>query len=145
MRDLETISTALTAAETGHLVLATLHTNGAPDAITRAIDVFPPHQQTQVRTQLAMSLEGVLAQQLLATKELSERVLATELLLANSAVRNLIRENKCHQLRSVMQTGGEAGMHTMDSSLSNLYSEGLINQEEALRNSKDQAALKNLL
>ena len=118
MRDLETISTAITAAETGHLVFSTLHTNSAADAIDRMIDVFPPHQQQQIRIQLAGVLEGVIAQQLMPRSDTSGRVAAFEVLLANSAVRNLIREGKSFQLPSIIQTSKKEGMQTMEYFLS---------------------------
>ncbi|ADL13278.1 type IV pilus twitching motility protein PilT [Acetohalobium arabaticum] len=142
MRDLETISTAITAAETGHLVLATLHTNNASETIERIINVFPAHQQTQVRTQLALTLEGVLSQQLLPTIDNLDRVVATELMIANSAVRNLIREDKTHQLESVMQTGSDEGMHTMDYSLRDLYLNGKISRKMALERAVNVETLK---
>ena len=145
MRDLETISTALKAAETGHLVLATLHTNGASETIERIINVFPPHQQTQVRTQLALSLQGVLSQQLLPTIDGQDRVVATEMLVINSAVQNLIREGKTHQLESVMQTGKDEGMHTMDYSLRELYLQGDIRRKEAMAKADDEKILDNML
>ena len=145
MRDLETISTAITAAETGHLVLATLHTNGASETIERIINVFQPHQQTQVRTQLAFSLQGVLSQQLLPTIDGQERVVATEMLVVNSAVKNLIREGKTHQLASAMQTGKKEGMHTMDYSLRELYLNGDISRQEAVQKAGDEKMLENLL
>ena len=145
MRDLETISTALKAAETGHLVLATLHTNGASETIERIINVFPPHQQTQVRVQLALSLQGVLSQQLLPTVDGQDRVVATELLLVDSAVKNLIREGKTHQLESVMQTNRDKGMHTMDYSLRELYVHGDIRRQKAIDKADDEEILKNML
>ena len=145
MRDLETISTAITAAGTGHLVLATLHTNGASETIDRIIDVFPPHQQSQIRSQLSLSLIGVLSQQLLPTIAGNDKVLATELLMANSAVRNLIREGKVHQIESVMQTGKEKGMHTMDYSLRDLYRQGKINREQALNRALNRDTLESLI
>ena len=114
MRDLETISTAITAAETGHLVFATLHTQDAPQTIDRIIDVFPPHQQQQVRVQLATTLQGVVTQQLLQTADGQGRAVASEVLVATPAIRNLIREGKVHQIYSSMQAGGRFGMQTMD-------------------------------
>jgi twitching motility protein PilT len=126
MRDLETIHTALTAAETGHLVFATLHTQDAPQTIDRIIDVFPPHQQQQVRVQLAVALQGILTQQLLPTADGSGRVVAVETLVPTPAVRNLIREGKTHQIYSVLQTGGAQGMQTMDSALATLIRQGKI-------------------
>jgi twitching motility protein PilT len=120
MRDLETIQVALTAAETGHLVFATLHTQDAAQTIDRIIDVFPPHQQQQVRQQLAMSLQGVVCQTLCKTADGHGRVVATEVLVVNPAVRNLIREGKTHQIYSVMQAGAQHGMHTLDQHLAEL-------------------------
>ncbi|WP_408956430.1 type IV pilus twitching motility protein PilT [Natroniella sp. ANB-PHB2] len=145
MRDLETISTAITAAETGHLVFATLHTNSASETIERVIDVFPPHQQNQIRTQLSLTLEGVLSQQLLPTVDNMSRVAATELLIVNSAVRNLIREGKTHQLDSIMQTGGDKGMHSMDYSLRDLYLEGEITRRMALKKANKVEVLQKLI
>jgi twitching motility protein PilT len=120
MRDLETIQVALTAAETGHLVFATLHTQDAAQSIDRIIDVFPPHQQQQVRQQLAMSLQGVVCQTLCKTADGHGRVVATEVLVVTSAVRNLIREGKTHQIYSAMQAGAQHGMHTLDQHLAEL-------------------------
>ena len=117
MRDLETISTAITAAETGHLVFATLHTQDAPQTIDRIIDVFPPHQQQQVRVQLSTTLQGVVTQQLVPTVDGQGRVVACEVMVATPAIRNLIREGKVHQIYSAMQAGGRYGMQTMDMSL----------------------------
>ena len=117
MRDLETISTALTAAETGHLVFATLHTQDAPQTIDRIIDVFPPHQQQQVRVQLSTTLQGVVTQQLVPTADGKGRAVAAEVMVATPAIRNLIREGKIHQIYSAMQAGGRYGMLTMDMSL----------------------------
>lgn len=126
LRDLETIATAITAAETGHLILATLHTNNAVQSIDRIIDVFPPHQQSQIRVQLADTLEGVITQQLLKRKDGKGRVAAVEVLVATPAIRNLIREGKTHQIISSMQTGGRFGMQTMEMSLKKLEQKGLI-------------------
>src|SRR6187397_849797 len=120
MRDLETISTAITAAETGHLVFATLHTQDAPQTIDRIIDVFPPHQQQQVRVQLSTTLQGVVTQQLLQTADGAGRAVASEVLVATPAVRNLIREAKVHQIYSMMQAGARHGMRTMDAALASL-------------------------
>ena len=128
MRDLETISTAITAAETGHLVLSTLHTIGAAKTIDRIIDVFPPHQQQQIRIQLASVLEAVVSQQILPKADGSGRVVAFEIMVANSAIRNLIREGKTHQMQTVIQTGSNQGMITMDASLIDLYKKRLIDQ-----------------
>ncbi len=132
MRDLETISTALTAAETGHLVLATLHTPDASQTIDRIIDVFPPHQQQQVRIQLANALEGIVSQQLLPVAGGQGRVVAIEILIASTAVRKIIRTSKTEQMISIMQTSWEIGMITMDKSLKNLYAQGLITYDDAV-------------
>jgi twitching motility protein PilT len=145
MRDLETISTALTAAETGHLVFATLHTQDAPQTIDRIIDVFPPFQQQQVRVQLATSLQGVVTQQLLPTVDGHGRTVATEILVANAAVRNLIREAKIHQIYSAMQAGGKFGMQTMDMSLAGLVRAGKIALEVALAQCHDPEELQKML
>jgi twitching motility protein PilT len=133
MRDLETIEAALTVAETGHLTLATLHTNSAVQTINRIIDVFPPHQQEQIRVQLSFVLEGILAQQLITKKSGKGRVLAVELLVPNPAIRNLIREDKIHQIYGMMQTGqAKYGMQTMNQSLFELYSKGALSYEDAV-------------
>ena len=132
MRDPETISTAVTAAETGHLVLATLHTPGAAGAIDRIIDVFPSYQQSQIRAQLAGTLEAVIAQFLLPRKDDPGRVPAVELLIANSAVRNLIRSGKAHQLTTVMETGMRLGMRTMDQALKELVDKDMVSYETAI-------------
>jgi twitching motility protein PilT len=135
MRDLETISTALTAAETGHLVLATLHSGSASQTVERVIDVFPPHQQGQVRIQLANCLQGVITQQLIPRTDGRGRVVATEVLVITPAIRNLIRDNKIHQIYSAIQTGSSSGMMTMEKSLKMLYQKGTISLEEANRRS----------
>src|SRR5919106_1241505 len=132
MRDLETISTALTAAETGHLVFATLHTQDAPQTMDRVIDVFPPHQQQQVRVQLAGTIQGVVTQQLLKTKDGAGRVIACEVMIATPAIRNLVREGKTHMIYSAMQAGGQFGMQTMDQSLGDLVRAGKISYELGL-------------
>ncbi len=126
MRDLETIATAVTAAETGHLVLATLHTNNAPATIDRIIDVFPSHQQQQIRVQLAETLRGVVAQRLLPKKDGNGRVVVCEVLLGTSAVKNLIREGKMHQIPTTMETGGQYGMQTFDQALKKLVDKDII-------------------
>jgi twitching motility protein PilT len=131
MRDLDTISAALTIAETGHLVLATLHTRNAPQAVDRIIDVFPPHQQEQVRVLLANTLEAVVAQQLLPRYGTKGRIPAIEILVVNAAMRNLVRECKTHQIYSLMDTGGEQGMQTMDKALAHLCRRGQVSREEA--------------
>jgi twitching motility protein PilT len=145
MRDLETISTALTAAETGHLVFATLHTQDTAQTIDRVIDVFPAHQQGQVRVQLSVSLQGIMTQQLLPTTDGAGRVVATEILVPNPAVRNLIREGKTHQIYSVLQTSSAAGMQTMDASLAMLVRQGKITQKLAESRSSTPEELKRLL
>jgi twitching motility protein PilT len=131
MRDLETISTAITAAETGHLVFATLHTQDTPQTIDRIIDVFPSAQQGQVRAQLAIALQGIMTQTLLPTADGSGRCVAAEVLVPTPAVRNLIREAKSHQIYSVLQTGGSHGMQTMDASLAQLVRAGKITRQMA--------------
>ena len=131
MRDLETIATALTIAETGHLVLGTLHTRSAPQSVDRIIDVFPPHQQEQIRVLLANTLEAVIAQQLLPRYGGRGRVPTVEILVVNAAVRNLIREAKTHQIYSLMDTGAEQGMQTMDKALASLAKRGVVSYEEA--------------
>jgi twitching motility protein PilT len=132
MRDLETIEIALTAAETGHLVMATLHTQDAAQTIDRVIDVFPPHQQQQVRVQLAGALQGVVCQQLIRTADGRGRVVATEVLVATPAIRNLIREGKTHQIYSAMQAGAKFGMATMDQHLAELVKKNKITYDAAL-------------
>jgi twitching motility protein PilT len=144
-RDLETISTAITAAETGHLVFATLHTQDAPQTIDRIIDVFPPHQQQQVRVQLATTLQGIVTQQLLQTSDGRSRAVACEVLICTPAVRNLIREGKVHQIYSIMQAGGRFGMQTMDQALANLVKEGKISQQLAYERSHDPEELNRLI
>jgi twitching motility protein PilT len=145
MRDLETIQTALTAAETGHLVFATLHTNDCMQTIDRIIDVFPPHQQTQVRMQLALALQGVVSQTLIPRVDQRGRVLAAEVLVITPAARNLIREGKTHQIPTILQTGGKLGMQTMDSSLRTLYQKRMISVQEALLRANDQEEFKKLI
>jgi twitching motility protein PilT len=135
MRDLETISAALTAAETGHLVFGTLHTQDAPQSVDRVIDVFPPHQQQQIRVQLAGTLAGVVSQQLLPTADKKGRVVAAEVLIATPAVRNLIREGKTHQIYTSMQAGGKFGMQVMDQALAELVKRGRITYEMGLERS----------
>jgi twitching motility protein PilT len=144
MRDLETISAAITLAETGHLVFATLHTRNAPQTIDRIVDVFPPHQQDQIKVQLANSLEAVLAQMLLPRLG-GGRVAAMEIMMANSAVRNLIREGKTAQLYSCIETGSQVGMQTMDRALVDLYRMGLVSQDTAVGASLDRDNFLRLL
>ncbi len=132
LRDLETISVALTAAETGHLVFATLHTQDAAQTIDRVIDVFPPHQQQQIRVQLAGALQGIVSQTLCRTASGAGRVVATEVLVATAAIRNLVREGKTHQIHSALQAGGRQGMHTMDQHLAELVRSGHITYETGL-------------
>ena len=145
MRDLETIATAITAAETGHLVFATLHTQDAPQTIDRIIDVFPPHQQQQVRVQLATTLQGVVTQQLVQTADGHGRAVAVEVLVCTPAVRNLIREGKTHQIYSIMQAGGRFGMQTMDQSLANLVKAGKVTQQMAYERCHDPEELNRLI
>ncbi len=141
MRDLETISLALTAAETGHLVLATLHTNSAPQTVSRIVDAFPAHQQEQIRTQLAEALLGVVAQTLIRTVDGKGRVAAIEVMVATPAVRNMIRENKTHQLPSAIQTGARDGMQSLDQHLKTLVKLRKIDQAEALKKAEHPDAL----
>jgi twitching motility protein PilT len=145
MRDLETIGTAITAAETGHLVFATLHTQDAPQTIDRIIDVFPPHQQQQVRVQLATTLQGVVTQQLIPTSDGQGRAVAVEIMIATPAIRNLIREGQVHQIYSAMQAGGRYGMQTMDMSLSALVKTGKISQQMAFERCHDAEELERLM
>lgn len=145
MRDLETIQMAITAAETGHLVFATLHTNSAPSSVDRIIDVFPPHQQQQIRVQLAASLQGVVTQTLVATADGKGRAVASEVLVVTPAVANLIREAKTHQIFSSMQAGGSLGMQTMDKSLAQLVLAGKIRKEDAEERAHDIENLHQLL
>jgi len=144
MRDLETISTALTAAETGHLVFATLHTQDAPQSVDRVIDVFPAHQQQQIRVQLASSLQGIVTQQLVPRPGGHGRAVATEVLVATPAVRNLIREGKTHQIYSAMQAGGKFGMQTMDQSLATLLQNNVIDLGTAIERCANEEDLRRL-
>lgn len=141
MRDLDTISIAITAAETGHLVFATLHTSSAAQTVDRIIDVFPPHQQQQVRIQLAETLQGIIAQQLLPKADGNGRVAAMEILVSTPAIKNLIREGKTHQIQSSIQTGARFGMQTMEMALKNLYQSGQISYEEFVAHIEDQGQL----
>lgn len=144
MRDLETISIAITAAETGHLVFSTLHTIGAAKTIDRIVDVFPPHQQEQIRIQLASVLQTIISQQLVETVE-GDRTAALEIMVATPAIKNLIREGKTHQIESSIQTGSKYGMRTMDMELANLYRQGVITQETAMNYAIDREILSRLL
>ena len=137
MRDLETISTAITAAETGHLVFSTLHTNDAASTIDRIIDVFPPHQQQQIRIQLANVLKGVVAQQLLPKADGTGRIAAFEVMLGNHAISNLIREGKTFQIPGIMQTSKKDGMVVMDDAIVELFKEGRITRDAALKAAHD--------
>jgi twitching motility protein PilT len=143
LRDLETISTALTAAETGHLVFATLHTQDAPSTIDRVIDVFPSGQQEQIRIQLASSLRGVMTQQLVPVIDGSGRAVAAEVLVATPAIQNLIRGAKTHQVYSLMQTGSQFGMQTMDQSLATLVQRGVISIDMGLDRCRDEEDFRN--
>lgn len=145
MRDLETISAAITAAETGHLVLATLHTTGGPETVDRIIDVFPPHQQQQVRMQLSNTLEGVLSQVLLRATDGRSRVMAMEIMLGIPAISNLIREGKTHQMETIIQGGAQLGMQTLDQHLKNLLTAGKITFEEAISKAKNPRELAAML
>jgi twitching motility protein PilT len=145
MRDLETMSTAITAAETGHLVFATLHTQDTAQTIDRIVDSFPPAQQHQVRTQLSIALQGVVTQQLIPTSDGRSRVCACEVMVPTPAVRNLIREGKTHQLYSALQTGGSFGMQTMDAALADLVRAGKLTQKVAESRSSTPEELRRLL
>ena len=145
MRDLETISLAVTAAETGHLVFGTLHTQDAPQTVDRIIDVFPSHQQAQIRTQLANALQGIVTQTLIPRRDGSGRAVACEILVPTSGIRNLIREGKNHQIYSAMQTGSKFGMQTMDAALVGLLRSGTISREEAEKRTGDPEELNRLM
>ncbi len=144
MRDLETIHLAVSAAETGHLVFGTLHTQDAPQTVDRIIDVFPSHQQSQIRTQLANALQGIITQTLIPKRDGKGRVVACEILIPTPGVRNLIREGKNHQIYSAMQTGGKFGMQTMDAALVELMRKGHISREEAEKHSSNPEELNRL-
>lgn len=144
MRDYETISAAVTAAETGHLVLSTLHTTGAVQTVDRIIDACPPNSQNQIRTQLSSVLKGVITQALLPTSDGKGRIAATEILIGTDAVGNLIRENKCHQLITMMQSGAQYGMHTLNSNLAELVASGKVSKEDAVKVSADRNELNEL-
>lgn len=145
MRDLETISIAITAAETGHLVLGTLHTTDAVQTIDRIIDVYPPYQQHQIRTQLALTLQAVISQRLLIQKDGKGRIPAVEIMTVTPAIRNLIREAKTYQIYSNIETGSEAGMVTLDQALENLINEDLISVDEAVKASPEPESFKSKL
>lgn len=145
MRDLETISVAITAAETGHLVLSTLHTIGAAKTIDRIIDVFPPHQQQQIKVQLSSVLQAVISQQLVESIDNSKRVAALEIMVTTPGIQNLIREGKTHQIESAVQTGNKYGMKTMDMSLGELYKKGVISSDTAMTYAVDRDTLKRIM
>lgn len=145
MRDLETISTAVTAAETGHLVLSTLHTVGAAQTIDRIIDVFPTYQQAQIRVQLANILKGVVSQQLIPRQDQSGRCVALEIMVCNVAIANLIREGKSYQINSQIQIGGKQGMMGMDKSLVDLYKKGMISMESVINYAQSTGEIQRLL
>jgi twitching motility protein PilT len=145
MRDLETMSLAITAAETGHLVFSTVHTNNAAQTVDRIVDVFPPGQQEQIRIQLSNNLEAVLSQQLLPRAGTPGRIAAMEIMIASPAIRNLIREAKAHQITSIIQTSAHHGMQTMDQCLRDMYQRGLITYEEAMARAMNQEELKKML
>jgi twitching motility protein PilT len=145
MRDLETIATAITAAETGHLVMSTLHTTGAAQSIDRVIDVFPPYQQQQIRIQLSSVLEGIISQQLLPKADGRGLIAAFEIMITNNAISNLIREGKTHQIPTIIQTGLKSGMKMMDYSLSELVKSGMITREQAIVRCVDIEMLKRYM
>ena len=145
MRELDTISTAITAAETGHLVISTLHTNDAVQSIDRIIDVFPPHQQNQIRMQLSLTLMGVISQQLLPKADDSGQILVVEVLKVNSAIRNIIRKGTTTEIYSMMEIGAKYGMQTMDSALRDMVKKGLIKYETALSRAGNPENLQKML
>ncbi|MBL8729984.1 MAG: type IV pilus twitching motility protein PilT [Planctomycetes bacterium] len=145
MRDLETIEAALTLAETGHLTFATLHTSDVQQTVNRIVDVFPAHQQQQIRTMLSFTLQAVVCQQLVPRIHGKGRVLAAEIMVVNPAIRALIRDNKAHQIMSTIQTGGAVGMRTMNQSLFELYRAGTISYEDALEHTGDEADFQRLM
>jgi twitching motility protein PilT len=145
MRDLETIEAALTLAETGHLTFATLHTSDVQQTVNRIVDVFPAHQQQQIRTMLSFTLQAVVCQQLVPRAQGRGRALAAEVMIVNPAIRALIRDNKAHQIMSIVQTGGAAGMRTMNQSLFDLYRAGTISYEDAVGSSSDEADFQRLM
>jgi len=145
MRDLDTMALAITAAETGHLVFSTVHTNSAAQTVDRIVDVFPPGQQEQIRIQLSNTLEAVVSQQLLPRAGTPGRIAAMEIMIASPAIRNLIREAKAHQITSIIQTSAHLGMQTMDQCLRDLYQRGLITYEEAMGRAMNQEELKKML
>ncbi len=145
MRDLETVEAALTLAETGHLTLATLHTSDVVQTINRIVDVFPAHQQQQIRTMLSFTLQAVICQQLIPRSQGKGRALAAEIMIVNSAIRALIRDNKAHQIMSIIQTGGQLGMKTMNQSIYELYRSGNVSYEDALERSPDTTDFQRLM
>ena len=145
MRDLETISIAITAAETGHLVFSTLHTIGAAKTVDRIVDVFPPYQQQQIKVQLAAVMQGIISQQLIPKINEKGRVAALEIMISTPAIQNLIREGKTHQLQSCVQTGGKYGMKTMDMSISDLYKRSVISKDDAITYSVDNEMMVRML
>lgn len=145
MRDMETIEAALTLAETGHLTFATLHTSDAVQTINRVVDVFPAHQQQQIRTQLSFTLQAVFCQQLLPRATGRGRAMAAEIMICNPAIRSLVRENKAHQIYSIIQTGGRVGMKTMNQSLADLYRGNIVTYDEALSVAPDPGEFQRLL
>ena len=145
MRDLETIEAALKLAETGHLTFATLHTSDASQTINRIIDVFPAHQQQQIRTMLSFTLSAVICQLLVPKAQGKGRALASEIMIANPAIRALIRDNKAHQITSILQTCGKLGMQTMNQSVYELYRAGQVTYEEAVLHAPDRADFERLI
>jgi twitching motility protein PilT len=145
MRDLESIQSAITAAETGHLVISTLHTQDAVQSIDRMIDVFPPHQQPQIRSQLSLTLQGIMSQQLIPRKDGKGLVMAQEILTVNSAIRNIIRKGSTQDIYSMIELGSQYGMVSMDASLAKLYKENLITKEEAINYAVNRERLEKIL
>jgi twitching motility protein PilT len=145
MRDLETIEAALTLAETGHLTFATLHTSDVQQTVNRIVDVFPAHQQQQIRTMLSFTLQAVVCQQLVPRQHGKGRALAAEIMIVNPAIRALVRDNKAHQIMSIVQTGGAAGMRTMNQSLFELYRAGVVSYEDAIEHTADEGDFQRLM
>jgi twitching motility protein PilT len=145
MRDLETIEAALTLAETGHLTFATLHTSDVAQTVNRIVDVFPAHQQQQIRTMLSFTLQAIICQQLVPKQHGKGRALAAEVMIASPAIRALVRDNKSHQIMSIIQTGAQIGMRTMNQSLFELYRNGTISFEDAMAHTSDEADFQRLM
>jgi len=145
MRDLETIEAALTLAETGHLTFATLHTSDVTQTINRIVDVFPAHQQQQIRTMLSFTLQAIVCQQLVPKQHGKGRALAAEVMIATPAIRALVRDNKSHQIMSIIQTGAQSGMKTMNQSLFDLYRNGIVSYDDAIAHTSDESDFQRMM